>query len=596
MLISRNYLVSSIVLIAALALQLWLVINLQLFGDESFYWLESRFPSLSYSEIPGWNVWMIALSTQIFGNTYFGVRAFAFLGYFSIFFAITLIQRQLFKETKFVTSCLLILSVPLLTVVALLALPDIWMLVFVIWIIYLTIKAIQNQNKWTWVLLGVLLALAVNIHVRMWIWIFFAGIVYLYHFHDDKNTIKPLLLISFPIMLIGFIPVLAFNMENEFPLFVFQFSNRHPWSFQTENLYLIVSQVIVVSPIVLYLCVKTLRANTKAFSNQTVINWILSTALIHWLFYIITGLFADNVRTSFHWLLVSYIPVLIMSIGLIQNQRIVRWSIYSGLAFSILFLIVLILFKQPFSYWQSRFFDNSTGWKQLADEVSQIQKEYKTKNLITDYFMTGAELAFELNDSNNLKVLPHEKNIKHGRQKQLEVMGLLLNEPEKYNKHALLVIEDSAIKLSLKGGYYSELCDNFSQLHYIKGINNKQSGKLFHVFEVNNGADTCELPPLIYAHHEAAENNHLKIKGWVFFHRFGVKQLYLHTKKDMLISKYKQPITTIDMLYFQLQDPDSPFHGFEITVDKSEIRNNQYQIKVIGNDEREYFSAKYYLD
>ena len=57
----------------------------------------------------------------------------------------------------------------------------------------------------------------------------------------------------------------------------------------------------------------------------------------------------------------------------------------------------------------------------------------------------------------------------------------------------------------------------------------------------------------------------------------------------MLISEYKQPITTIDMLYFQLQDPDSPFHGFEITVDKSEIRNNQYQIKVIGNDEREYF-------
>ena len=77
-----------------------------------------------------------------------------------------------------------------------------------------------------------------------WIWIFFAGIVYLYHFHDDKNTIKPLLLISFPIMLIGFIPVLVFNMENEFHYLFFQFSNRHPWSFQTENLYLIVSQVI----------------------------------------------------------------------------------------------------------------------------------------------------------------------------------------------------------------------------------------------------------------------------------------------------------------------------------------------------------------
>lgn len=53
------------------------VSDLQLMGDEAFYWEWAQRPALSYyTKGPG-IAWLIAISTSIFGDTEFGVRAFA---------------------------------------------------------------------------------------------------------------------------------------------------------------------------------------------------------------------------------------------------------------------------------------------------------------------------------------------------------------------------------------------------------------------------------------------------------------------------------------------------------------------------------------
>ena len=53
------------------------VSDLQLVGDEAFYWEWAQRPALSYyTKGPG-IAWLIAISTSIFGDTEFGVRAFA---------------------------------------------------------------------------------------------------------------------------------------------------------------------------------------------------------------------------------------------------------------------------------------------------------------------------------------------------------------------------------------------------------------------------------------------------------------------------------------------------------------------------------------
>ena len=64
-----------------LLLKLGVAAQLPLFGDEAWYWLESRHPAWAYSDLPAMTAWVIRLGTWVAGDTWFGVRwPFVLLG------------------------------------------------------------------------------------------------------------------------------------------------------------------------------------------------------------------------------------------------------------------------------------------------------------------------------------------------------------------------------------------------------------------------------------------------------------------------------------------------------------------------------------
>jgi 4-amino-4-deoxy-L-arabinose transferase-like glycosyltransferase len=572
-----------------LALQVWLIFNMQLFGDEAFYWLEAQYLNWSYAEVPGWNPWMIRLGTEIFGSHYFSLRLFSYLSFIGLFYAAFLLAKEF--DVKF-KNTLIILSVPLLILIATMALPDIWLLFFVLWLSYFFVKSVKYNNNKDWLVLGVLLALSINVHVRMWIWLFFAGMAFIVLYYKESRVLKPAMMLALPVGLLGLLPILYFNYNHDFALFVFQFGRRHPWEFQLSNLNFTLSQFIVITPIVLFVWFKGIIQIKK---QSRVVRWILLTALLHALFYFITSLFADGLRTTVHWLLISYIPVLILvSYLLPKNERLLNFAMISGGVFSLLLLLILTFDGKEPSTIQARILDNSLGWKKLSKEVDKNLKDLKINNLVADYFMTAAELAFELNMPDEIKVLPHEKSIKHGRQKQLEIMGLLLENPSSYREKSLLVIEDSTLKLKNKGKYYAQLCSYFPQMNHIETVNIEQSNKQFHLFKINDKGE-CDIPPFFYINSEVDELE-LIVSGWVILNRIGIQSLWFVSQDEIEIVNFRDKNEGIEQQFPEIDDPNSPNNGFEIKVNRKSIKDKQFRLKAIGENGRDYFSPTYYIN
>lgn len=589
----KNKIQSGFIVGTIIFLQLWFLFSQQLFGDEAFYWLEGQYLDLSYSELPGWTAWMIRLGTELFGNNYFAVRIVSYLGYLSIFWAVFLINKSL-SSSNF-NSILYLLAIPLFVLLAVMALPDIWLVFFVIWIIFVFVKANQSKKTMDWAVLGIVIAAAINVHVRMWIWLFIAGLSFLWILRKQLYFYKKLFLVTLPIAILGFLPILWFNLNNDFALFAFQFSNRHPWVFQWQNIGFVLSQFVVVTPLVFIHWIKGFFYLKK---KPVMIQWILITAIMHWLLYVLLSFFADGLRTTVHWLLISYVPVLgIVGIGL-QARVFAKWAIVSGLLISLWLLFTLNFNHAQGSNIQARILDNSTGWYELSVAVKRVQKQRNLDNIVADYFMTAAELAFELEKPTSIKVLPHAKSIKHGRQKQLQIMGMLLDVPKHYKQPALLVVEDSTLKLKNKAKYYAQLCKNFTSLELLESIAIGESNKLFHLFEINNASteQACEIPALFYVE-STFNDDSIHVKGWAILHQIGIEKLYFKSgERETLIANNRLENTGVAQQFPEIRDFNNPNIGFEVNIFNTRINNNSFQIKAIGNNGRVYLSQTYYLD
>jgi len=173
--------------------------------------------------------------------------------------------------------------------------------------------------------------------------------------------------------------------------------------------------------------------------------------------------------TAVHWMLASYLPVLALvpvwwcqRLAASQSSKprgvwLLPLAAVSGLALSLALALWLAQPEPAHDSRLARVLDNSSGWPEMARNVRKIAATEGIDRFLADVFMTGAELGFEL-DRTDIRVLPHDKNIKHGRQAQLRLMGLLHDPTEAVRQPTLLVVEDSTLKLQNKGRYYLNLC------------------------------------------------------------------------------------------------------------------------------------------
>lgn len=140
-------------------------------GDEAYYWQWSRQPAWGYFDHPPMVAWLIALGTRVAGLGEFGVRWPFVLMSIALLFAVyrlTIEYRlqvaandDLSPERAGAWAVLAIAVMPLFNLGALLATPDVPMVLFSTLGVLLALRVARRPNAFEWLLLGATCGLAV---------------------------------------------------------------------------------------------------------------------------------------------------------------------------------------------------------------------------------------------------------------------------------------------------------------------------------------------------------------------------------------------------------------------------------------------------
>lgn len=146
-------------LVLLTAFRLWYCTQLELVGDEAYYWVQSRHYGMCYFDKGPAVSWTIALGRALFGDTVFGVRFFAVLLSAATSLWLFILARTLFSDR------VALIAVVIATVVPMLAVGSILMTIDPLSMFFWTVaacafwRAKDSRNAGWWLLAGLLVGL-----------------------------------------------------------------------------------------------------------------------------------------------------------------------------------------------------------------------------------------------------------------------------------------------------------------------------------------------------------------------------------------------------------------------------------------------------
>lgn len=511
-------------LLAALTLaKVLIAIDLALFGDEVFYWLESRHLALAYSDLPGMTAWLVALGVWTLGDSTLGVRfVFILLGLLLAWLIIRSAPtanngtgRDAVPSTLLVYLCL-----PPFALMGLFAVPDVPMLVAVALLAFALPQALRTDRLTWWLLAGLALAIGLASHYRFGISAAGALAYFIFDRTGRHCWRKPGFYLMGAIAAIGLLPMLWFNLSNEAAAVRFQLLDRHPWQPQLEGALLGLKQFILLTPLLCAgLIITGLNALRSEDSSQRLLGWL---SVVPAMILLTLGVFADQRNINFHWLLAAWLPLLPY-----LAQRLALWPGRwrrialgtGGLSTIVLLVWIAAIAQSTSNATDQRLYggDNFAGWSTLATKVAATRGD---RDLLADNFIVASQLTFLMPDHPRIRVMDHRINSSYGRTVQLALWGDRLSTENPFVGDGLLVVEESARKLLELPQFYQSLCAMFESVRFVDQHNVLKGKKRFVFLEVSSeGPASCQLPPVVYLDHPRRNStysrNDLIINGWV---------------------------------------------------------------------------------
>lgn len=223
----------------------WLIINIvqggftELFDDEAYYWIYSRFPEWGYFDHPPMVALLIKAGYAIVGNE-LGVRLFMIL----LNTATIFIVEQLTEKKNPILFYAIAVSIGIAHLGGMIAVPDIPLLFFIAAFFWMYRRFLQNKTWLNAVLLGVVMALM------------------LYSKYHGLLIIvctlisNPKLFRRYPIYIAGivttvlYLPHLIWQYENDFPSVYFHLFERNAAHYQVDyTLEFIFGQIAITGPV-----------------------------------------------------------------------------------------------------------------------------------------------------------------------------------------------------------------------------------------------------------------------------------------------------------------------------------------------------------
>ncbi len=458
----------TVVLLAKIAL----AANLAPFGDEAWYWQESRHLAWSYSDLPLATAWLIRLGEAAFGHSALAMRAPFLLFGALLPLLMVRIGCRMFDSVAGWCAGLLTLALPLLGTLGIFALPDVPLTFASALALDALESAARKGRLRDWYILGVALAGAWLSHYRAAM-LLLIGLAFLCLTPRGRVLWRERgLWLALAISFLGLVPLLLFNLEHHWVALGFQLVDRNPWHFHADALVQPIEQALVCTPLFYLLLLWAAWQCLRRRHAGAPWDLLAICAIIPIAAYFVLGCFADDTRFRVHWPLPGYLPLLLVVPVLLRELTMTRWM---RVAVSLTLVMLLLGQTLAFAYLavaavpggaatfarMKAFPEQFVGWRGVSAQTQAllVQPRFADSVLVADNFMLAAELDFALGGARPVYTLDHPLNVKHGRAPQLALWGrdeagLRALGP----RGVLLVVEPTARRERERAEWLQSLC------------------------------------------------------------------------------------------------------------------------------------------
>lgn len=575
--------------------KLGIAVTLPPFSDEVFWYWESLHPAWAYADIPGLTAWLIGLGVDVFGPRPIGLRImFMLLGALLPWLAIRIARRWIDRDHAW-TVGILVLLMPIAGLNGLFAAPDVPLMLAVLLCLegIAILREKSTPGGWLMLLSGLVLGAISHYRFAPVLAAMLCGV--LLDRDARRRLADPRLWIVLALGALAWAPLIAWNIEHAAEGVKFQFLERHPWTFQTEGVRWLPSQLLVVSPAMFLLLAATLwQAMRRRGTDKMPWGLLLGLGGGLVLGYFILGFFADRNHISFHWPMPGWVVLALGAPLVLSGWRpLIRKAFWSVTALSLAGFLALLAATahQPLRaqlaggpFYQDKF----AGWGELADALRGLRLPEGTR-IVADNFELGSQLVFALGER-NVHVLDHPRNHLSGRASQiLAWQRQHVPDPAARDAPLLLVVEDKSIKLDQRLAANQNLCAMFGALPKPRIVNIDHGIRRFILYRFEPGELTwpvgCAVPALAYIdqpRRHASVARQFDVSGWAIKERVGVARVQITLDgKPVAFAEYGHAMPHVAQFWNTSTDPGLPNVGYRARVDASGVPAGRHWLGLV---------------
>ena len=455
-----------------------------LMPQDAYYHFYGENLSLSYFDHPGMIGYILRLFTEVFGKTVFVVKFADFVVTSLTLLSFYQLAGYFLSKRKALRALVLLSSTICISILSFNSTPDVPLLLFWTLSISSLYKAIFEKKNWHWIIAGILMGLSFDskytaLFLQM-------GLLAFLVFSNQyrKLLLSPWLWISLVISALVTFPVWWWNYQNEFASFAFQSSSRTSdiSKFQVSPDYLfgaIGHQIVLLLPILFAVFITF----TFKYVKRALLKFKLpkSKTLFLLAFFVPTfvGFFSLTpvYWVKLNWMMPSYITGVIIA-AMFISKKLLKIQVIISVVFHVLIASQIVFYLAPI-----KSDDTWIGWKELAEETVELQKQYpNTFVFADDNYKTSAALNFFMDE----KV--YAQNIIGLHALHFDYLGDDLSTLNK--KDAIFLDSDKRFNNhDKKGEIHPELSkyfDSVTELEPIIIYRNKKAVRKFWVFYCTN--------------------------------------------------------------------------------------------------------------
>jgi len=594
----RAYVTFLVLWVLVTTAKVLLASQLPLFVDEAFYWQEGQHLAMAYSDLPGLTAWLTRLGVEVAGDNRLGVRLPFLLMGAALPWMVASICTRWFGARMGWRAGSLALLMPLSATLGILAVPDVPMAIAALLCLDAGARLLRGVGAGGALLLACGLLLGALSHYRF-IGVIAVGFIALLALPEGRKMLRdPRVWIALSVGVAAWVPLLAWNLDNQDAGLKFQLVERHPWAFQWQGVLFLVIQPLLVTPLLFAAMVvvagKGVRHAQGGFHHLQWRYFALVGATSTLLIFLL-GFFTDVERVSFHWPLPGYLALLVCVPALLSHwSRRWRRALWAVTSLGLLLAMGYYLFAASPALREhlagSKYYPrNFAGWQQLAegvrDELSEMPEDTQ---LLAGSFKVGAELGFRLNDP-NIKVLPHALNDRHGRTAQLALWKLISDGSR--STPVLLVLAPGDQRYRDLLAHYHDVCELVGPLPPPRVVSLDHGFQRFLLFRLpaEKQPGACVTPAMAWVETPLAGqavDGALEVSGWAFKDGVGLSRVeLLLVGRSAGDARYGRAFD-VRPFWKISNDPQHPNTGFDARLDTSGLKPGTHWLglRLHGND------------